>query len=121
MPALFDRHYSLGTLLYGVLIAIIIGLIALYVLFQARHIIDGPMIMVSDVAYDGTSPTIMLSGTTESIVSLSLNGRSIYTDDDGAWSETVVLPVGYTVITLTAEDRYGRVRHVTREYVRRDN
>jgi hypothetical protein len=118
MPTLFSRHYSLGNLLYGILIAIVIGLIALYVLFQARHIIDGPMIIVSEVAYEGTSPTVMLSGTTENIVSLSLNGRPIYTDDEGAWTETVVLPVGYTVITLTAEDRYGRVRSVTKEFVR---
>lgn len=120
MPTLLSKHYSLGTLLYGALIAIGIGLIALYVIFQARHIIDGPVIALTESPYDGTTPTLILSGTTENIVSLSLNGRAIYTDDEGAWSELIVLPVGYTVITLTAEDRYGRVREVQREYVRSD-
>lgn len=118
MPTIFRRHFSLGTLLYGGILLAAISLLALYALFQARHVILGPQITLQPDTYDGVSATVLLHGTAENIVSLTLNGRAIYTDDQGNFDEELVLPVGYTVITLTAEDRYGRVRYTDREYVR---
>jgi len=118
MPTLFKRHFSLGTLLYGGLILLAIALFAAYALFQGRHVIVGPQIGLESTAYDGSAATVHLAGNAQNIISLTLNGRAIYTDDEGNFTEEVVLPVGYTVITLTAEDRYGRIRQVHREYVR---
>lgn len=118
MPTLFKRHFSLGTLLYGGLILIAITLLCAYALFQGRHVIAGPQIRLEPTAYDGTAAEIHLAGNAQNIISLTLNGRAIYTDDAGNFTEEVVLPVGYTVMTLTAEDRYGRTRQVHREYVR---
>lgn len=118
MPTIFKRHFSLGTLLYGGILLAAISLLALYALFQARHVILGPQITLQTDTYDGVAATAPVHGTAENIVSLTLNGRAIYTDDQGNFDEEVVLPVGYTVITLTAEDRYGRVRHTSRGYVR---
>lgn len=118
MPTLFKRYFSLGTLLYGGLILALISLLCAYALFQGRHVIMGPQITLTPVVYDGKEAAVNLSGNAQNIISLTLNGRAIYTDDTGNFEEEVVLPVGYTVLTLTAEDRYGRVRSTSREYVR---
>jgi hypothetical protein len=118
MPTIFRRHFSLGALLYGGLLLIAIALFCAYALFQARHVIMGPQITLLPQVYDGAEATVALHGKAENIISLTLNGRAVYTDDAGNFDEEVVLPIGYTVITLTAEDRYGRVRSINREYVR---
>ena len=121
MPILFHRHFSLGTLIYGVLIIGLCGLILAYAAFQARHIIDGPLITLTDEpSHLQSSSTISLEGTAENITELSLNGRTIYTDDRGYFEETIVLQRGYTIVTLHARDRYGREHSVTRTYVRHE-
>ncbi len=43
--------------------------------------------------------------------------RKIYTDKDGYFKEALVLENGYTVATLQAEDRYGRITKHTEEFV----
>lgn len=119
MPILFHRHFSLGTALYILLISAVVGAMSAYALFQARHIIDGPLVSLRDeLAHLQQSPTVTLAGTAENITALTLNGRTIYTDDQGNFTETLVLPRGYTIVTLTAEDRYGRVHSVERTFVR---
>lgn len=121
MPTLFARHISLRTILFSISILCLCGILALYVAFQARHILEGPVITLSSEAtQETTEPTLLLSGTALNITSLSLNGRAIYTDDAGAFTETLVLPLGYTIMTLTAKDRYGRVHSLERTYVRNE-
>lgn len=119
MPVLFHRHFCLGTLIYGAGVIALVGLFATYVFFQARHIIDGPMIVLTDdppaVVHE---PTVHLAGIAENIVSLSLNDRTIYTDDHGRFNERVVVPVGHTTLTFLATDRYGRTEVLERKYVR---
>ena len=120
MPTLLGRNFSLRTLVYSIAVICLCGILLLYVVFQARHVLQGPIItLIDEPAHLTTAPTITLSGTTENIVSLTLNGKSIYTNDAGAFTETLVLPYGYTIMTLTAKDRYGRVRSLERTYVRK--
>lgn len=119
MSAFLRRHLTLRTILKIVIACVVLAIAASYVLFQGRHLIAGPVIRITEDHYDGTSPSVELAGTADNITALTLNGRPIYTDDGGAWSETVVLPVGYTVVMLEAEDRYGRTESVERAYVRR--
>lgn len=111
--------FSLRSVVYTLTTVVIFGALVLYLAFQARHIITGPVItLLAEPALSIDSPTITLHGSTENIVSLSLNGRTIYTNDAGIFTETLVLPRGYSILTLTATDRYGRVRSVERTYVR---
>jgi hypothetical protein len=117
MPILFHRNLSLGTAIYICLIGCLFALGLLYALFQARYLIEGPTITVSEaVPMEESDRVVTLAGVAENITSLTLNGRTIYTDDRGAFSEAVVLPEGYTIMTLVAEDRYGRTTSVERTY-----
>ena len=109
MPTLFHRHFSLNLLVKLLLALTILSLLVFYALFQARLLITGPTISLSnELAYIQHERTITVSGNAQNIVSLTLNDRDIFTDDDGNFNEVLVLPDGYTIMTLKASDRYGR-------------
>lgn len=89
-----------------------------YVLFQARFILAGPQISLSSEATPArTQRMVTLSGTASNIVRMTLNGRQIYTDSSGNFNEALVLENGYTIATLEAEDRYGRIKRLTETFV----
>lgn len=92
--------------------------IALYTLFQARYLIMGPQIvLIEQPPFLNNERQIHFSGTAFNITHLWLNDRQIYTDADGNFTEALVLENGYTVATLRAEDRYGRITTVRQPLV----
>lgn len=109
---------TLGTVLRFIVILILITTLGIYVHYQARNFLAGPVITLTDT-YTGAhhEKTIVLEGHAENIVLLTLNGREIHTTEDGVFRETLVLPQGYTIIELYAKDRFGRTQTLTREYV----
>lgn len=121
MPTLSHRHLSLGTVIYIIGVAAIVGALIYYVAFQARYLIAGPTITLRDnYPVDQASSTVVIEGTARNITSLSLDGRPIFTDDDGNFKELLVLPEGYTIMTLQAKDRYGRETTLTHPFVRNE-
>lgn len=89
-----------------------------YTVFQARFLIAGPRIALTDSPpLTQTNRVVTLTGDTKNIVVLTLNGREIYTDKHGVFEEPLVLENGYTVATLTAHDRYGRTTSLTKSFV----
>lgn len=110
--------YSFRILLKYWFVAIGVLLMLFFVIFQARFLITGPRIVITD-APSGPQNTrnIMISGTAYNISRLWLNDRPIYTDKQGNFTESVVLENGLTKTTLRAEDRYGRTTNVERTLV----
>jgi hypothetical protein len=95
-----------------------VGCLLLYIAFQARFLIVGPEVtLVNEPSGVQNSPTVSLSGTARNIAKITLNGRQIFTDQAGYFSEALVLENGYTIATITAADRYGRETHVVRSFV----
>lgn len=93
-------------------------LIAAYIIFQARFLIIGPEItLTTEPAVQQNERIITLSGTARNITHLWLNDRQIYTDEQGHFTEALVLENGYTITTLKAKDRYGRETKVVRSFV----
>jgi hypothetical protein len=92
------------------IIALVALLIVGYGLFEARRIIEGPMIVI-DTPQNGsaTSTTgVLLSGEAQNISFLTINDKASYTDEHGHFSELLSLPTGVTVLTVAAADRFGR-------------
>lgn len=90
----------------GLFVLLIIG----YSIYQAQDFWAGPEVEISTPA-DGavtTKPLIHISGSTKRISFLSLNGRQIFTDRNGKFSEALLLAPGYNIITLAADDSFGR-------------
>ncbi len=111
-PVLFRTILKYGALAIGLLCVLI------YVTFQARHLIIGPQIVLteeSDIRQNQRK--VYLIGSTYNISHLWLNDRPIYTNAEGNFKEALVLENGYTIATLRAEDRYGRETKITQPFV----
>ncbi|MBA3733470.1 Ig-like domain-containing protein [Patescibacteria group bacterium] len=92
-----------------------IGLIALlgiivlgYSLFQAQKLIRGPIIEISSPQNGSTfsQPLIEIKGRARNIAYLNLDGRKIFTDKDGYFTEKLLLSPGYNIIKLDAQDKF---------------
>lgn len=107
-------HHWYRTLLF----VVIAGAIVWYITFQAQHLIAGPQIALSaPTAVTQQSRVITVTGSTENITALTLNGREIFTNKDGIFKEPLVLQNGYTIMTLEATGRYGRTTRVSHPYI----
>ena len=93
-------------------------LITLFIIFQARYLILGPQIaLTTELVGPQNERRVYVEGTAHNISRLWLNDRTIYTDTQGNFKEALILESGYTVATLRAEDRYGRITTITRPLV----
>jgi hypothetical protein len=81
-----------------------------YGLFEARRLIEGPVITIdSPVNESATSSTgVIISGTALNISFLAINDKPSYTDQAGHFDELLSIPPGFTVLTVSAVDRFGR-------------
>ena len=85
-------------------------ILVLYGIFQARNLALGPMISVT-APVNGTvsSSSIMtISGTARNISLMTLDGGQIFTNENGNFSNDIVLSHGYNVVTLYARDKFGK-------------
>lgn len=106
------------TIVKFTLITMVVLSILAYVIFQARHLIVGPQIVLSDdLGLLQNKRKVFLSGSAYNISRLWLNDRQIYTSAQGNFKEAIILENGYTIVTLKAEDRYGRLAIVTHPFV----
>ena len=91
---------------------------AAYVAFQARFLIIGPQLQLTDESEQLVNQRqITLAGSAANISRLWLNDRPIFTDAQGNFKEALVLENGYTIATIRAEDRYGRETTIKRTYI----
>ena len=112
-PRLTLRH----VVSVGAILLLIVGIIG-YIGFQGRYFLLGPQIYITeDVPFRSSERTVTIGGTTRNITHITLNGRQIFTNPEGVFRETVVLGPSINTITISARDRYGRVRSVERTVV----
>jgi hypothetical protein len=92
------------------LIALAVLLVVGYGLFEARRIIAGPEITVLS-PQDGSatsSALVTIVGRVQNISFLTINDKPAFADEEGKFVYRYSPPVGYTVATVAATDRFGR-------------
>ncbi len=110
--------FTLRTLVVAVCSIGLVAVLAAYLVFQARFLLLGPQLTLEPTHIGRVNqPVVTLRGEARNITRLWLNGRPIFTDRNGRFEEALVLENGYTIATLTAEDRYGRRTALFREFV----
>jgi hypothetical protein len=94
---------------YAVLF-VLLSLVIAYALYQARFIIIGPVVKVTSHTNGErvSEPLVILEGTARNISRISLNDRQIFTDENGVWSEKLIVSSGTSIMTIKAKDRFGR-------------
>lgn len=88
----------------------LILLVLIYALFQARFLILGPQVRITYPAHGDVvdAGEMMLEGKAGNVAWISLNGRQIFVDEEGVFSEKLITPIGPSIITVSAKDRFGR-------------
>ena len=105
-------RFILPTLLRFTAIGLLILGGAWYALWQGHDLIAGPGISIeAEPAMVENSRLVFVSGVAENVTALYLNGRPIVTDQNGVFTEGVILENGYSVVSIDARDRYGRSVH----------
>lgn len=92
------------------LLIILFILLTSYSIFQARALLIGPQVWITSPK-DGqvaSSPIVVIEGHSRNIAWISLNGHQIFTDEEGVWSEKLIVSKGMSIMTVEASDRFGR-------------
>lgn len=114
-----DKIFSRITLhRFGILVfaLILIG----YGVFEAYDLWIGPSIVILE-PQDGSRVSenlVTVVGQTRNVSWLSMLGRPIFIDEQGRFSEKLLLPAGYSILTFEAKDRLGRKISETLSLVR---
>ncbi len=98
----------------GISLVVLIGLG--YVGFEVMRIFSPPRLTVSSPGDNLTvsEVTIPVTGSTEPDITLTVNGKQIYLDEKGNFSEIVSLQAGLNVITVSAAKKRSKPTVVTR-------
>ena len=111
----YIKNSSIKTVVFVLLLIGILG----YTYFQTQNLIMGPIIKINEpkngVVINNSA--IEVTGVTKNISGISLNGRQIFIDESGVFKEKLLLSSGYNIITLQAEDKFGRETKETLELV----
>ena len=102
----------------GVVILAIFCLIV-YSYSQSREYLRGPVLTIEEPLNGSSSTTslVALVGHARNISFLTLNGRQIFTDEQGRFKESLLLQNGYNIMTLEAKDRFGHTMEKRLELV----
>lgn len=97
--------------------------VIIYAIFISRDLISG--VKIRDVnLIDGSTHTesvIKVTGNAEHAIKLTLNGREISVDQEGNFSETIALLLGYNIINITAQDKFGYMDEKNYQLIYKDH
>ena len=81
-----------------------------YGLFEARKLLEGPQITIESPKDGSATSTnaLVISGLAYNVAFLTINDAPAYTDEAGHFTQVLSPPLGYTVVTVAATDRFGR-------------
>ena len=99
-------------------VAVIALIMVSYLGLQVKRIIDPPHLVIHNPGNGVvmTEPNLMVEGTTDREVFVSINGTEVAQKTDGQFSEEIDLAPGLNSITISAKRKHGKttteVRHV---------
>lgn len=106
---------------YGALAAgaaLVLAAVA-YGTWVALPFIEGPTLALEAPRQSGGG-TVVLSGSTARVSRLTINELEVPLTDDGRFVVERAYPAGYTVVTVTAFDRFGRSDERTLTFITND-
>lgn len=93
-----------------VIIGAVILLIVGYSVLKVKDLALGPAIKL-DSPTEGQSlktDLVIVRGKAERISQIFINGRKIFTDEEGNFREQYLLASGYNLLEIMAQDKFGR-------------
>lgn len=95
-----------GKILYAILGIAFVG----YAAYQLGGLFWGSKLYLiePDNGAHLTSSRVKIRGEARGVNVLDLNGRQIFTDEDGNFEEELILPYGFNIVNVSADGRFGR-------------
>lgn len=93
-----------------VLTTLIVILVGFYAYWQSKDYIEGSRITFLEPK-DGSSvqtEAVIIEGNAKNIAYISLNDSPIFVDSKGDFREKILLLDGYNIISVKAQDRFGK-------------
>ncbi len=83
--------------------------ILVFIAYNVRDIVIGAPLSVRMVKDGATvaDPYLPISGNARHAQQVHINGRQIPIDQEGNFSDGIILSPGYNVVTITQKDRFG--------------
>jgi len=103
-PKEIDKALITPVLIKRILIGLVVVALMTYVGFEISNIFSPPELIISNPQDYVTvnENYVEVTGQTEHSATLSINGKEIFIDDDGGFSETVTLKEGINNISISA-------------------
>ena len=86
-------------------------LIVVYAFFVSKDLIFGIKIKEVNLINGATAKesVLKITGNARNAINLTLNGREISVDQEGNFNETIALLLGYNIISIRAQDKFGYI------------
>ncbi len=94
----------------------VVILVALYALSALSPLLRGPTLILNPPRATDHG-TVLIEGVANRVSSLSINDLSVPTTQDGFFSVERAYPAGYTVVVVSARDRFNRETTATQTFV----
>ena len=90
-----------------------------YAYVQSREFLRGPQVTVTSPENGKTfdNALVVVEGTAQNVTSIKLNDNVILVDSKGNFKEKFLLLPGYNILSVKAEDRFGKRVEKTLELV----
>lgn len=105
-----------GTVSYVALFSVI----GIFAYIKMSFLFRGVQIVAS-IDHSSSSTLAEINGYAKNATYLTLNGREIFIDRDGKFKEMVSLMPGFSVVTLEAQDKFGKSAEKKFELVHEEN
>lgn len=95
--------------------------IVVYAFFRSYDLLFGVKIKEVNLVNGGTysESVYKVTGNAKNAIKLTLNGREISIDQEGNWSEDIGLFLGYNVVEIRAEDKFGHIDEKNYKLIRK--
>lgn len=98
------------------LIGTVAVLVLIYGLWQARDFLRGPRIYL-EIPKQGEvfdKNPMVVKGQAFDVIKFTMNGRTIFTDENGSFREETLLAKGINDMEIYAEDKFGHEKRIRR-------
>ncbi len=94
-----------------------------YAFYATHDFIFGQQILISEPGNGNAFSTssVIVKGQGIRVKDMSLNDRPIILDNEGNFSENLILAPGYNIFLLVSHDKFGRKKEHRLEYIYRVN
>ncbi|MEA2112609.1 MAG: hypothetical protein U9P50_01380 [Patescibacteria group bacterium] len=93
-----------------ILASLIVISVLSYTYYQTKDYLKGPILELDSPKNNSThhQNSVAIEGHAKNISFISMNGRQIFTDQSGRFSEEVILSKGINIIDIFAKDKFER-------------